>query len=307
MVLKGREKKLYHLHSLNDQIYFPSKQKHPIKNMDSVDRHRFDPLSLRNVKKSPEENIFFKGGDMDGELELDLEDIEIKISKLRSVAGEAIVSLESPYDSYFEEVKHIVYLLRNNEAYSELHKIAKKYFSDVTEVYPGTVSAYFIGCEMLKKDKNNEGSCNILCAKDYMRSQDQAWSFCDTTVVHALYSEGDDHYGFIPINIVENGSKLIICIKDKTYTEFSGFSEDEKDFLKNKYNADILNMVSYDSKGGYIDLIGGAVRLSDIKTRKLGEREKTTIQEKDAGSVAFVTILLVVVVMFILLFMASRR
>lgn len=262
--------------------------------MNSIRGRRFN---LRPKRVFSEEEVYYKGEDE--EYEIDLDDLEEKISSLKNVCDEQVSLLKSPHDVNFEHVKNIVYLLKNHSSYDRVYDIAKKYFSDVKNVLPGSVSAYFVGCDMVQK--NPDDKYKVICSNDSLKKRGNSWNSFDKTVIHGLYNDRLSQFNFFPINISKNRTTVVICMKYKTYSDFPGFSEAEKDFLSEMFGADEVVLISYDTSKGYIELNEGAIPMSELKTRKGDKRMGRDLQISSKNTSLDDKVIIIGVVMIIMI------
>ena len=185
------------------------------------------------------DELFVKGSEIN---KVDLGEMKKIIAEFRRYADVDIKKLRPYQSKRLNKMAYYVSLLYNHkESYMLMVSEIKKVFSNLTEVAPGTVGAYFYGC-FIRTDF--EETCSLICANSI--SPLARDSECHQRVVWAKYDSENDSYTFDETNKGINNK-----VKGKTgedaankegeitylYIEnpklFNGFTMSEKESLSN--------------------------------------------------------------------------
>ena len=197
--------------------------------------------------------LFFKGSEIN---KVDLDEMKKIIAEFRRYADVDIKKLRPYQSKRLNKMAYYVSLLYNHkESYMLMVSEIKKVFSNLTEVAPGTVGAYFYGC-FLRTDF--EEKCSLVCANSI--SPLARDSECRQRVVWAKYDSTNDRYIFDETNKNNtikgnngnngnNGNKGDENKEDEItylYIEnpkgFSGFTMSEKESLS-KMNIEYVRLL----------------------------------------------------------------
>lgn len=268
--------------------------------------------------------------DDDEILKIDLNRLESDLSELRENDYRMIRDLDGELNNKFKRMVSYVHLLYDTDHYNILYDLVKSKFSDLNDIKPGTIGAYFGGCLADVNINNIPSSCTPITVrsmpppKSYIN--ETGWSFCDNNIIWAekvlIGNQSDVNafkYIFTVLNSIPDSKKGLVFINETVPSQFMGFTEDEKDTIS-KMNIDDVKIIGYNSNGReYIDITPDHVPLSTIKTRLyISPNEKDQINvpfndnneviSKNSSTTSSNTgmILLLIIVILILVFFIWR-
>lgn len=207
--------------------------------------------------------------------EVDINDITVVLDNLVPYSQTPIRALTGKPKEEFNEIVGLVKIFHSTRYYDIFHAAIVERFPAVN-LQPGTVGAYMAGC------LSDENSCSPLCAGSAPPAQPN-WQPCTNRVIVALPIAGG--YTFSSLNQIDS-QRAIIYIPELSYTQFPGFTSEEKVALAN-LGVSEAQIVGH-SSGNYSDLTDGYVPVAQLKTREITTNVGTstaTIQTERANAV----------------------
>jgi hypothetical protein len=277
--------------------------------MSTQKKNVFRPLKYRSqTKPSNMKSFVTKGGtstESVTELTFNIEDVRERLDRLRPVASSPIRELSGQASDDFRTLVRYTQRLYETDAYRVYHEEVKRRFSDITNVEPGTVGAYFAGCLIPTTFENMPG-CSVICAGSMPPPPDNQrngkhFEFCKYSVVLANYD--GQKYQFTTLHDSPNKENLVVFLDGNVGKgkSFPGFNDKEREILKN-YGAKHINIVKYSHDGkNYNEVLNGFVRLDEIPTRVEVIPSQSTVTTTSSGSglLVILLIILVLVVIFV--------
>lgn len=277
----------------------------------NVRSQTFNPLQYKSqniygnnlIEEEKFEEIVTKGGEKS--FKVDIGHFDKLCKHFQDKCHLKIKNLKGRDKEDFKLMVSYVRLLYGTNYYDHLHKKVVKYFSNLDRIQPGTVGGYFGGC-LVKTSFDQTPSCSVACAGAVPRPKDEeGWSFCDQAVIFAdlEYKEGGKQgYTFTVLKEPESPDDLDPCyifVEHQNLHEFEGFSEKEKDELRN-LGVDKLYLIGCDDTGTeYTNLYSDIVNLNDVKHRAKSDNTNDT-------SLALAIILIVIFLLLIVVFFGWR-
>ena len=230
-------------------------------------------------------------------LKIDINEIESISRNLRRNSHLLVKTLPPDVKRDFRQLLTYVSLLHGSSQYVILHDIVMKHFSNIGEIYPGTIGAYCSGCQV--ETSFNEGfqGCSAICAGSMPPKKDN-WNFCENTVILATYEE--DRYIFTisqRSETIEGRETAFVFVNCTCVEDFPGFSTDEKNQLRALGIKSVyLNGCTKDGRK-YPRLEDSVTSLDDIKLRE-HEIIDNNPNFNDSGIVVFLIILGLIALFF---------
>jgi hypothetical protein len=287
--------------------------------------------SENEASKSSDEsgdNIIYKGGDKQTIL-FDLGETEEQLKELRKFDKTKINTLQGQVRKNFKNIVSWVNLLHDDvESYKQLYELVHKYFSDCTNIIPGTIGGYFAGCIVPtsfsgeSKDSPIQG-CSVICAGSMPKPKDDSsWAFCSNPVILGTFN--GKNFTFTILNKTEKMDKGLIFLNYNEIDEFPGFSDKEKStIIKNGIKE--VKLIGYLEKDGkqYKDLLGGAIYVENIKSRiptqqyqseitdesksKLNKNIEKELDSTSSCAISILSILLILLIVSIIIYAAMKK
>jgi hypothetical protein len=209
---------------------------------------------------------------------IDFKEINESLQRLSTISTKSLKNLNN------EELKDYNFLTNNisrlygTDGYNLLYKEILNHFPDNTNVIPGSVAGYFIGCKATTNFKYGD-ECSILHLTGAPFFQDNGeQKLCSKTVYLAPYDNG---YSFSELTIGEKeNTTAIIYITPP----FRGFSHDEINELKAKNIENVI--VSYYNENGNQYIVSNVTQTSELPIRmeeKLSSERKLIKSETDCS------------------------
>jgi hypothetical protein len=251
------------------------------------------------------EDVFFvRGGDSSFEF-----DRSAFYETLLDLKYQANVQVKDLHDDYTESFRGVVDALKLLYTVPSLYAIAtediKKVFGDVKNIRPGSIGAFFIGCFNVD-DSNLPLGCNPKCVSALPPAEGTVgYSNCEDLVL--MYSDGQ----FSALN-EKSSPHAYIYVDGK----FDGFTEADKNKLKNQAHIDKVTLIFGDATGNYTE-ISTPISVDDLKVTdnpsqslQVQQNSVTPAETTDNTSnnsskgvaVAFTIIIILIIVLLIVIF-----
>lgn len=239
-------------------------------------------------KKS--EYLTIKGKSSSDEFLVSKDELLAAISRLRESEYTPIRKLSGTLKEDFFMVSKYIELTHQTNTYDMLKSLIDEKFYDLEKVVPGTVGSYFYGANLNVNLDPKE--CAAVTANAIPVDKD-TWTHCKNHVV--LADRTDKGYDFSLLSEGEDRSHAYVFVRHDNYSDFEGFSTEEKRKLK-KMGAEYLYLYGYgDDTTQYNDLLGTAVNVDDCKHRKHEHSDK-----KDGGSQWLLWIIVLIVFIIVI-------
>lgn len=248
-----------------------------------------------NVSDSNRE-VFIIDGD-DGSFELHRDTLKLTLQDLKSQCHVNIRNLTGDHSESFKNVVDVLRILHSSpDMYQLIVTDIRNIFSDVQNIKPATVGAFFIGCF------DNTGfpgpvGCNPKCAASFIHGADDH-NDCSELVL--IYSDGS----FSSLN--EKNSELAhIYIEDNN---FKGFSAENINQLK---EADIKEVsLIYGNPNGSLREVTGVIAVENLplnsdSTDVNNDANGESTDASSGASIAFWILLIIFII--VLLFLVYRN
>lgn len=229
----------------------------------------FRPMSYPYQETSFQlpERIVTKGGTE--VLKVDLTRIENILTELRNNADKQIRNLSPQLQKQYQEIVSYVDALFDTEYFTVFSDLIKKKFSDLKNVQPGTIGAYFGGCLINPTVSDIPPSCTPICAGSIPPPKSEIeqgkWAFCETNVIWGFYD--GSKFNLTSLNSVPNSNKALLFVNFNSPNNFVGLSEEEKNQLSS-LNIQEVEIIGYSPDGkNYTRMTTGFVPVSDVKSR----------------------------------------
>ena len=201
-------------------------------------------------------------------VKVDLGKFDEICKKFREKLDLKIKNLSGSDKDDFELVISYVKMLYGTSYYNEFFDRVRKNFKNVPGVKPGTVGGYFAGCLSSKNSK--EKGCSINCVGSMPLPKDEeGWSFCDKAAI--LAEKSRNGYIFSVVKPADDETEMnpaYVFVESSSLNEFDGFSESEKDYLRN-LGCEKVKLVGYKSSGSsYSELYEEPKPLKEVKSRR---------------------------------------
>ena len=204
------------------------------------------------------------------------------LKTLKEYANVNIQHLKEQIKNIFTSVVETINLVSTTTAYKVILDDVKKIFSDIKDVVPGTVAAYFVGCY---DDTLFDGpiGCNPKCAASI--HPDESQNLCDDLVV--IYEE--NCFKNLNTKISENAYIYV----NSSFTKFLPENINQLNNIGIKY----ARIVYGDEKGSYKE-VSALTPLSELPV----ESSTMTTQSSSAtnAQIAFIVILIILIILLIL-------
>lgn len=254
-----------------------------------------DPVKVKNKEKKNQE-IFVKGSDQDvlevkndgGSFQLHRDTLKQTLSELKKFANIQVKNLDEEHTAAFRNVVEAVRLLYSSQAiYDLVLKDIHAVFSDVKNVNPGSVAAFFVGCFTDDKFTGPLG-CSPKCASSLPPTEGTpGYASCEDLVL--VYS-GDVFQSL-------NEKRSVHCY---VYVEDPNFKEFTPENVKQLKDSGIQNvtLILSAADGSYREI---KEKLPvDSVPLKAKEEINTKQSSVNVGGVIFSILILVLVVLLII-------
>lgn len=291
----------------------------------------------RQVRYIPDTRniIVTKGSDGSEVININIDDIQNRLRRLRSISESSIKDLNGNNLDDFRALVRYTQLLYDTPAYKIMYDQVRQIFGNLPKnsIKPGTIAAYFGGC-LIQSTFNNMPGCSVICAGSMPSPIDDSITdnqskpieehisrvpepngvtgptgatgsniditgtgpFCRYTVIWAIYD--GTNYQFTTLHDMPNKEDLIIFVD--TNGTFPGFSDEEKNAINRLGPGQKrVNIVRYSQDSqNYTELFGGFRSLDQIPSRVTIEQNyQETPSSKNL--MIILLILLVLVAIFI--------
>lgn len=240
--------------------------------MTKVKKKLLSKIRYTNVPDShiAKNALYIKGGDNDVNLlKQDFENISNDLTTLRSHASDQIKSLTGELKKKMDKMINLNDTLYNDEeGYNTLYNLVQQKFGDITEIEPGTVAAYFVGCFLAVRSANLPNipnSCLPSCKDSIIPKSEilnSKWFPCDQTSILATFINGK--FNFITYNEVPGSPKALLFINYPSLQQFPGFTTAEK---KQLTTMGIQEVKIIGTNGGKYTQLTDYVPVSSLKSR----------------------------------------
>ena len=179
--------------------------------------------------------------------------LEANINEFREYATTKMSDLPLPMKDKLMAFGKLAGHMHDSSSYESVINLVTTSFGDVSNIVPGTVSAFFYGCFA---DNNFEGvqHCSAHCSGNLPLPNIRGWQFCDKTVI-LLTGKGV----FDVRHTVDDTKEAIIHVIDG---EYHGFTHDQILDLKErgieKVSIDVVN-------GDRYELISTSIPVDDLE------------------------------------------
>lgn len=266
-------------------------------NMDQSFFTKGDDNSYEHI--GGEDDVFIING-QGGSFQLHRKTLKETLHELKTQAHVSVRHLSSEHTESFRSIVEALRLLYGSQAlYDLVLTDIRAVFSDVNDVKPGTVSAFFIGCFSDDKFPGPMG-CNPKCAASLPPVEGTpGYANCDDLVL--IYSEGM----FSSLN-EKRSAHAYIYISD---ANFPGFSLEN---IRQLRTADIehASLIFGNADGSYRE-VTSALPLDQLPQRASDGNVTTQQLESDGddngGAGAGIALAIVIIVIIILLFVILFR
>jgi hypothetical protein len=238
-----------------------------------------------------EEDVFIINN-QGGSFQLHRKTLRDILTQLKSQSSVSVRQLSPDHSESFRSIVEALRLLYGSQAlYDLVLSDIRDVFSDVTDIKPGTVSAFFIGCFNDDKFTGPMG-CSPKCAASLPPSEGTpGYANCDDLVL--IYTDRL----FSSLN-VKRSPHAYIYIEDPN---FVGFTQDNISQLS-EAGIENASLVFGNHDGSYRE-ITSALSLNELPLQS-NDNTKATQEEQsnNAGVVFAVIILLIIVLLLIVLY-----
>jgi hypothetical protein len=228
----------------------------------------------KRLSDSGDEQIVLKsGGDV---IDISISSMREKLRSLYDVRNTRISELSPKHRNIYDVVVSIMAGLNQTSCYNEVLNVIDEIFSKGgNKILPGTVYAYFYGCKV--HSNFTPYSCSPVCSGSVQPiNMGDGWVICDRYTL--LYDIEDSK--FTIMNDPNNKEDAYIFISSRV--KFDGFTEPEKDVLRDNGIVRV-KIVSYDGSGSNTtDLFDEFVSLDDVATRQ-GNNFQITNDDNENG------------------------
>ncbi len=234
--------------------------------------------------------------DQNGTFQLHRKTLKNVLAELKPHAHTPVKQLTPPTSESFKSIVEALRLLYGSQAmYDLILSDIRTEFSDIKDVRPGTVAAFFIGCFSDDKFPGPMG-CSPKCAASLPPSEGTpGYANCDDLVL--IYSDGL----FSSLN-VKRTSHAYIYIEDSNFT---GFTPEN---IKQLTDSDIRNvsLVFGNSDGSYRE-ITSSLTIDQLPRRNSLAAQNTSTTTTSSSSGAGVALAIIIIIIIILLLVIFYR
>lgn len=246
-----------------------------------------------------EEDVFIINSE-GGSFQLHRKTLKEILSELKPHANVSVRQLNPEHTESFRSIVEALRLLYGSQAlYDLVLTDIRNVFSDIKDVKPGTVAAFFIGCFNDDKFPGPMG-CSPKCAASLPPSEGTpGYANCEDLVL--IYTEGL----FSSLN-VKRSSHAYIYIEDNN---FSGFTNENILQLKDA-GIENASLVFGNQDGSYRE-ITSALPIDQlphkVETSSVQSTNVTTEQNEPTSNGAGIVFAIIIIVIIILLFVILYR
>ncbi len=246
-----------------------------------------DTINIPNLNDNMDKNIITinEGDEM---IELDRMSLRETLKDLKRHAHTPVKALDaSTSESFNSVIEALRIFYDSNTNYDVVLSDVKSVFSDIKDVKPGSVAAYFIGCFDSSSNFTGPLGCNPKCAASLPPSN-EGYNKCDDLVL--IYSDG----AFKSINDKQSSNVYIYVESD----DFIGFNKDNIDQLRSaKINTAIL---VFGNKDGSYRKVTSPMPISELP---LNSTTNTGNANSDVGAgIAIFILIVIIIILFVFLF-----
>jgi len=249
---------------------------------------------IQLVKKGNQKTIKIDGSLIDGILD-----------QLFSIKDKRIDSLDGQNQTAFNTLYNISRALYDTESYQVIHKMVEDRFASVNRYAPLTVSWYMKGWN--NKSNLVPEACNVFNAST-LSPVDKAINLeCEHNVILANY-ESDTGYTFISLNSPKESNKAYLYINSNNINSMIGFTNADKNQLKESFNIKTVFLFSYSEDGSIKQLLDREIEVTDLKKRtdKVSSGNNNDNNDNNNDIYIGAIILVIIIIIILLIFFASR-
>jgi len=244
-----------------------------------------------------DEDVFIVNGETPGSsYKLHRQSLKDTLAELKPHANVSVRHLSNELTESFRSVVDALRVLHGSSAlYDIVLNDIKTIFSDVKDVKPGTVSAFFIGCFNDDKFPGPMG-CSPKCAASLPPAEGTpGYSSCDDIVL--IYAEGL----FSSLN-EKRSQHAYIYIGDK---DFVGFSSDN---IKQLKEAGIENssLIFGNQDGSYRE-VTSSLNIDQLPRKEEPESPQVSQQQNNNNTGAGIALAVIIILIVVLLFAIMYR
>jgi hypothetical protein len=156
---------------------------------------------------------------------------------------------------------------KGTNEYRKLYDHFVNVFGDITDVKPGTVAGYILGCHLAKT--NPYGACDALCAGS---APDPDLAECTYSVYWA--KKNNNGYELFLINQVPPQEQAVVYVPiDNKADDFLGFNDNNLVSLSPAKN---IRLIGYTKDGKYVDILPTWTPLNSVKRVRTRQDNITT-------------------------------
>ena len=270
----------------------------------------FKPAQFGQSTESTGPNTFRVGAGIttstkgnDSTITVDIEYLRSTVAHLYEIRDKRIDHLEGEDKSAFEIIYNISLVLHDSKSYKTLRDIVDKRFRKVDSGEVMTVAWYMLGYR-----SNVEGlpaSCNIYNAGTLPPYDKKIDLQCEHSVILAEFKNGS--YNITILSHNDNSDTAYLFVNSHDINSYQGFSDEEKNVLKNPKGLGIKNIIlhGYSSKHGDIKLLlNRTIPVDDLKCRNHNESHNTN---NTTAIIVGVIILIILIIIIAWAANSSRR
>lgn len=251
-----------------------------------------------------EEDVFIING-QGGPFQLHRKTLKETLAELKTQAGVSVRQLSPEHTESFRSIVEALRLLYGSQAlYDLVLNDIRAVFSDVKDVKPGTVAAFFIGCFNDDKFPGPMG-CSPKCAASLPPAEGTpGYANCDDLVL--IYSEGL----FSSLN-EKRSTHAYIYIGD---ANFPGFSTENVRQLK-EAGIENASLIFGNPDGSYrevtsplaIDQLPRKVESQEAAPQNTTSSSDGSSSSSSVGAVVFVIIMIVIIILLLVILYRANR
>lgn len=232
--------------------------------------------------------ITTKGGVKKKQYRMDSKKINELLDELCDKHYTKLNKLSGDLKIKFMQLRKIIDMLKNTEAYDILLSRINKKFENVDRVEVGTIGSYCVGC------KYNNKSCSPTCSGSIQHDQEE--SPCQHMVIMTELDGNKYSFNILKGSEQDYQGDSAILYLPHSQEEFRGFTVKEKKILKH-YGVYNIEFRGYDEDGNTTFNTKDNVHIDDCPTRK-HHRSK---EKKSGDDYMWVVMLVIVFIVFLII------
>lgn len=176
-----------------------------------------------------------------------------------------IKDLTKEEQSKFNQITNLISYTYETENYYQVNSLIKSIFSDLDNVIPGTIGAYFLGClsqsPLTVNSNPSKTSCSNLKVDniEVHSNNNKNWDLCNQTV---FWYKDDD---LLILNKIKDSTKTLLFTNYSNYNMFPGLSENQRKILSD-HNVREIMIVGCIKEKEYVELTSW-IYLENVKSK----------------------------------------